>query len=146
MSTYQRGELETQQWRSGYTKETKQKDTDAQTHKTTQKEQNKHNKIRQKKIKVRMNDMLCWIQHISGTGKHDREDPVAFVHWGVLLIHLRFLNPWMNLSGMSPHWWLKEFTIAFKVLWREPQTRQINSWTFSVCINEIYKSTGGVCF
>lgn len=64
-----------------------------------------------------MNDMLCWIQHIPGTGEHDREDPVVYAHWGVLL-------------------------------WREPQPRQIYSWTFSVCINEscAVKSAGGACF
>lgn len=93
-----------------------------------------------------MNDMLCWIQHISGTGKHDREDPVAFFHWAVLFYTPLFLKPLNEFVWYKPPLVVKENLQFLKVLWREPQTRQIYSWTFSVCINEIYKSTGGVCF
>ena len=61
------------------------KQTDTHAHRTTEEEQNKQSKIRHKKkeIKVRTNDMLCWGQHISAKGKHDRDDSVAFVHWTV---------------------------------------------------------------
>lgn len=83
-------------------------DTHTQTHKMGE-EQN-INKIRQKEIKVRTNDMLCWGQHISGTGKHDREDPGAFVHWRAFFFfsfsYIFFLT---HSKSLSQTWMIKAF-------------------------------------
>lgn len=124
--------------------DTQKKQIKIQTHKHTKWEKKNRtniNKIRQKEIKVRTNDMLCWAQHISGTGKHDREDPVAFIHWSVFS---KLVYDPLKVSLSVGH----QCSIAFNSPWEADTSalqKHVNYWIFTARINEICNSTGGMC-